>query len=760
MDFFNISRQEFETPAELRRGKSSRSVQQQIRRFQKGLDEIHEQEIFVPCELNNGIKELNYEILRLTDSLTRLDDRVNRKKRGVHEQTAIIDCIEMKGKFKKIYEDLNRISEILSMMDDNGICRCKCPLDKIINTTAEIVHVTDIPFDLTTFAMQNTSGKQSAPNKKTKQLKKIILSDYRPQKVANDDNDKFKSVQTDDDSAPTTGMTTYGVSQFTVIPTIEDDNTQEDETVTMADTKEDMSPEMSNAITKYLRPNGHERTTIEPPTSDHIENVTKDSTEVTDSSETIKTTRFKLEMSTTQARKLNNEGFLSSTTTYESMPESTTDFDDSKINNNYVKYKTSESTTTFENRLESTTSEASDFDDNNTNSTNNIFKSTASYQKHISESTTELSDLRENINNDKVTNRYKSTYGYENISESTTELSDLRVSENTDKVTEDFKSTYGYENDSESTTELLDSRESEYNKNIKKQALKPTTSTYENVSEFTSSSEEYEKDLVVTQKTIEQTSTNKNIKGSTTVVPMFDKNVSLKERTSSEDQSRNDNDKIKNGNVINQFDSGKLSVGNKNNSTPRDYENKSTARPGTTEQVQPKWYPVCFYPVPCSQQQNTQDVSKINTVQYSAQSLSTHKKNAPAATVIQNNYPIISYCPMGMVCSMTDSAGQSNILHCMLKPAALPDGSQNTSKNNETKWDYTSKENHDAKSSGTTNAKSARDSDEILTGTMLLTQQVAYTYVMNSKNNNNKIYIYIYISKLFLLSTQVISIVR
>lgn len=754
LDFFNTSRQEFEKPAKLKSGKFSRSVQQQIRRFQKGLDEIHEQEIFVPCELNNGIKELNNEIRRLTDSLTRLDDRVNRKKRGVHEQTAIIDCIEMKGNFKKIYEDLNRISEILSMMDDNGICRCKCPLDKIINTTADIVHITDIPFDLTTFALQNTSDKQSGPNKKTKQLKKIILSDYKPQKVVDDENEKFKSVPTDDYSAHSTATTTYGINQFTILPTLEDDNTQEDETATMADTKEDMSPEMSKAVTKYLNPNSHERTTIEPPTSDYIEIVTKDykdtqlittetpenSTEVTDSSDTIKVTGFKLEISTIQERKSDNKGFSSSTTTYENMPESTSDFDNYKINNSYINYKTSESTSTFENHLETTSAEASDFDKNNTNNTHKIFKTTDSYQKYISESTTELSNLRESINNDKVTEGFKSTYGYENISESTTELSDLKVGENTGKVTEDFKSTYEYENISESTTELLDSRENYYNKNITKQALKSTPPTYENVSEFTkfiTSSEEYKKDLVVTQKTVELTPTNKNIRTSTKVVPMFDKNASLKERTSSENQSRNEIDKLKNGNVIDQFNSGKSNVENKNYSTPHDYESKSTARPETTEQVQPKWYPMCFYPVPCSQgyqQQNMQDESKINTIQYSAQSLSTYKKNAPPATVIQNNYPIISYCPMGMVCSMTDgSAGQSNILHCMLKPTAILNGFQNTSKNNETKWDDMTKDNHDAKSSGTTNAKSARESDEILTGIMFITQQVTYTYVINNK---------------------------
>lgn len=620
------------------------------------------------CELNNGIKELNNEIKRLYDSLTRLDARVNRDKRGLNEQTAIVDCVQMKGKFQKIYEDLSRISETLSMIDENGICRCKCPLptDKI--STEVINNITEVPFDLlTTFILKSNSDELSGSNENLNQSKKID-SENNSQKVMNNNIiSKYRG----------TTETANEVNKFTstLMP-----NVTPVETDTTTETIDDMSPAMSNAVTNFLNVDGFTEMTKGKTLyyTDYNDKITKENgyeqiitseiskslTEITDLNETTETTVFnynklfsmKDESPGTEII-TENENILK--------PVTTTSNPVLNNNNTYATETTYEITSENENNLESTT-EISNSNNIyiNTYVTKNTYEST-SENKFVPNSSTELSVLIENdVNTDVMERTFKTTFKNEYVSVSTSELSVFEIYEN------------------------------------------------------------------------EKMLQNKNIKASTTSLPDFDDNNShgnANERHSSQNQNKNiyHDDKSKDG-IIYQSKAGK----------PTDVENKTTSKPQYNydhintphlETMQPKWYPICFYPIPCSPnlsnyQQNTQDTSK-NTIQYSAQSLRTYKKKLPLAdaTVIQNNYPIISYCPLGMACPMIDFVGQANILHCMLKSKS-PDTVQSTTvdvnKNNSeiissrklTNTKFNNMKNDSAVEFYVTKDKILRDSDEIFTG--------------------------------------------
>jgi len=182
-------------------------------------------------------------------------------------------------------------------------------------------------------------------------------------------------------------------------------------------------------------------------------------------------------------------------------------------------------------------------------------------------------------------------------------------------------------------------------------------------------------------------------------------------------QERNSSENRENGQNTNQSTIiGNTRVENLNHSelNNKDDDKSTPQQPEVIQQqLLPKSYPICFYPVPCSPnvvsyQQNEQDTNK-NTIQYSAQSLNAYKRKPPIATVIQNNYPVLLICRTDVVCSVTDFAGQSNRLHCMY--------SVNASKNNEHTSNQTIK-NYDnsTKNAFVTRAKSARNNDDILTG--------------------------------------------
>jgi len=327
-----------------------------------------------------------------------------------------------------------------------------------------------------------------------------------------------------------------------------------------------------------------------------------------------------------------------------------------------------------------------------------------SESENIPESTTEESSSYKSFD---TKTSFESTSEDESVSKSITTPADFvkRVG-SFNVVTGIFDLTPLYENDGlESTTQILISK---------------------NYESYATS---------VPQKALEPTSTNKNILESETAVWTQVKNNgkdNVKEITSEEDKNNTVYNKFKDGNIIYQSIVAKLNEENKNNnsSKPSNYDDKRSKAVQELRE-QPEWQPICFYPVPCSRyvlnyQRNAPDSSSKSTIHYSAQSLSTYKKHKSIplaeATIIKNNYPVIAYCPVGMVCPMTDFAGQPNTLHCMLKSTAVPEVSTKSNKNEENASNQKIKNanyNYTRILQVTTMAKNARDSEEISTGKIL-----------------------------------------
>lgn len=629
-------------------------------------DEIHEQEISVTCELKNGIKELNNEIKRLYDSLTRLDERMNREKRGLNERTAIADCVQMKGKFKKIYEDLNRISETLSLIDENGICRCKCPLVPKIpptsippDTGTAVTRTTtgggdpQLPLELTTFALDKADDEREQPPRstgKTKQLKKIIVTDYDPQVAANCLNQNKYRCDTDHEDT---------VTETTAKD--DDPGTTEDTATTPVVTAE--------TSTVVLHSNNQGQTYEEPQTvySEIVTKIYKD--------ERLLVTSKKPKGSTGPIE--NTE----TTTEFEENGEdrSTTPVDDEVFSRSTTEYEENFSTT------ETLVQNAK----TGRNFTKNVFESTSSGFDISSDSTTKLSDSGKNdARSTTDENSESTTLKNENVFDSTTTRIKSDSGEN-------------FSVDSYYVTEKsFDSDRTTSDENVFQQ----TTQTIVDRTRYDNSKAKVTADDVSNVLT---SSENKIISTTTeTTSVVSDKIVDVTGRDSAEDRDKN---------------------------RPAG-ENRKPDKTGNQQQpppvVQPsKWYPVCFYPVPCSPDAadylpDAQHVVPKNNIQYSSQSLNAYKKKASLAdaTVIQNNYPIISYCPKGMVCSKSDFAGQPNVLHCMMTSSTnhddgttMPLNLNGTDESNVPKQPIKTVYN-EMKSPTTTRVKIARDSDEIITG--------------------------------------------
>lgn len=678
-----------------------------IRHYQTVSDDVHEQEISVTCELNNRIIKLKNEIERLYNSLTRLDTRFNRDRRGLYETTTIVDCVQMKGKFNKIYEDLNRISKALSMIDNNGICRCKCPLDTItiVDTTTEVTRLTEIPFDIITFASGNLNEHTPSTSEKTKLLKKITISNNKPQSVTN----QFRSIS-DHEIISTTSDEE---NEFTTVLSTHGDTTSQGDTSGTIDTKGDLSPEMSNAVTNSVKLKDDAPITVEPQILYHTETITNDyinlqtfiasdmptsSTDITDSNETVQTTELNNDrISTAQEKETNKDIILKFTTENEDISESTSEVLELENNHSktFITLKIPESTFENSNISKLTLSRSSEPDNNyNIAYTTEKTSQSTSENENILGSTAEILELDNNYSKTHVTETTsKSTSENENTSGSTIEISELDNTYSKTYVTEKTSElTSKIENIFESITETSKSNDNNYN-------------NYSNTN--------------VTERTIDLIIENKNITESITEMSISNKNdekTIVQERNSSENRD-NDENKRKNGQNTNQSTIiSNTGIENLNHSelNNKDDDKSTLQQPEVIQQqLLPKSYPICFYPVPCSPnlisyQQNEQDTNK-NTIQYSAQSLNTYKRKPPVATVIQNNYPVLLICRTDVVCSVTDFAGQSNRLHCMY--------SVNASKNNEYTSNQTIK-NYDnsTKNAFVTRAKSARNNDDILTG--------------------------------------------
>lgn len=713
-----------------------------IRHYQTVSDDVHEQEISVTCELNNRIIKLKNEIERLYNSLTRLDTRFNRDRRGLYETTTIVDCVQMKGKFNKIYEDLNRISKALSMIDNNGICRCKCPLDTItiVDTTTEVTRLTEIPFDIITFASGNLNEHITpSTSEKTKLLKKNTISNNKPQSITN----QFRSIS--DHEIITT--TSDEENEFTtVLLSALGDTTTQGDTGGTIDTKGDLSPEMSNAVTNSVKLKDDAQITVEPQILYHTETITNDyinlqtlitsdmptsSTDITDdSNETIQTTELNNnKISTAQEKETNKDVILKFTTESEDIPESTSEILELENNhsNTFITIKTPEST--FGNRNISKFTSSTSEPDNNYNIAYTTEKTSQSTpeNENILGSTAEILELDNNyrkINVKETT--WKPTSENENTSGSTIEISELDNTYSKTYVTEKTsESTFENENISESTTEIL-ILDNSYSKTYIIEKTSESTTKIENIFEtITVTSKPNDNNYNnysntnVTEKTVDLIIENKNITESITEMSISNKNdekTIVQERNSLENHE-NDENKRENGQNTNQSTIiGNTGIENLNHSefNNKDDDKSTPQQPEVIQQqLLPKSYPICFYPVPCSPnivsyQQNEQDTNK-NTIQYSAQSLNAYKRKPPVATVIQNNYPVLLICRTDVVCSVTDFAGQSNRLHCMY--------SVNASKNNEYTSNQTIK-NYDNSTKNTfmTRTKSARSNDDILTG--------------------------------------------
>lgn len=642
--------------------------------------------ISMTSELNNGIKELNSEIKRLYSVLTRFD-QVNRGKRGVNEQTAIVDCVQMKGNFKKIFDDLNRISKTLSMVDENGTYHCKCPTDIVMGTSTEIA---DLPLELTTFSLENIN-RTSSSGEKTKQLKKVILSDYKPQVITGNvgitNNNELRNVANKDTIG--TETTVDEDNRFTTVQVLEDNITTQKETDMVTEPREDMSPDMSNAVTNLLNLNGYTQTAKLQTSYNEI--VTKDYKDVqTLSSETPKTMTD------------------STTIPDETIAITAFDYDDT--------YSTEEELI----------------------SDKKVSSKLTGDEEDILRSTIEISDLNQNESNNITKTNSESTIPIDYILESITEVSELDKNKNNNDVTKtNVESTTLNDMRFKSITEIssFDNNENKYT--VTKNSFELTT-VDDTGSELTTKTSDLNTNANHVGLHFELTSAKQNIKEFTTQISISnqsDKTIGLKERTFTEDEDRIDFGKPNDEKIIIQPKTERTLVENKNDLKPNGYDNKSTPHSAeTTQQVQPNWYPICFYPVPCSpnvlsHQQNTQNINQ-GTIQYSAQSLNTYKRIAPVvsdAMVIQNNYPIISYCPVGMVCPMTDFAGQANILHCMLK-SSLPE-TQLVHVNNKTDENasnrITKSNVDDVEIPTTITGKNARDGEEILTGKTLTNRNMS-----------------------------------
>lgn len=730
MGVFNISDKNTNLVYSLYKLPETPLIKQRKRRFETNTDEIFEQKTSVTCDLNNGIKELNNEIKRLYNNLMRLDDRVSREKRDLRNQTAIVDCIQMKEKFNKIYKDLNRISETLSMVDDNGICRCKCPLDKIARPSAEVALATDEPpFELTTFNLENTD-KPSGPGEKTMQHKKIILSEYDPQNVVdNVMTNKRKYVI--DEGRTFDWTTTVDENKFTSTRTPED-ATNLKGTVTTTETNEDMSPAMSNAITNRL----HYVITEDIPKNDRrtTENIIivtseepKSPTRITDSKETVEMTGYDEKSTTPAEKRSDREIILKSKHKSDYSLDSTTEiYNYNKNENDSITENTSESTTSSNEIISESTTEifVSDKDEMSKNITDETFESTT-LNGHISELDTEI-------------NVYYKNEGIDIADENASELT-----------------TSSNENNSELTTETYVSGKGEKNI-IVTDGILELTSTNDNISGSTTAespgSGKYE--IVannVAGNTPELASTHKNVSmpSRTTEIPVSEKRetstakgaesaLELKPTVGDASERTAITATSAPGKNVKDADARVESSPEDKKSATADIDHSNTTHrtEKTTPQLQqPQWYPICFYPVPCSPSANVFDRGQQNVamgaskatddaIQYSAQSLNSYKKKAPlaGATVIQNGYPIITYCPVGMVCPMTDVAGQAtNVLHCMMRfpvmyeTPGIPQISVNAA---DGKYrNVTAKSNsRGAGDGGSGNAKTARDSEEIITG--------------------------------------------
>jgi len=638
-----------------------------------------------------------YEIKRLHSSLNRLDVQFNRDKRGLREEATVVDCVQMKGKFNKIYEDLNRISKALSTIDDNGICRCKCPLD------TEDSHFTKLSYDQTTFAPINLNEHAPGTGEKTKQLKKIIFSKYTPLSATN----QLSSVS---EYGIITSTSNEEKEFTTMLSSTVESTTNQENTDRTVDTKGDLSPEMSIAVTNIVNREDDTRTTVGPQiiyftgTIDNEEiqtHITFDtstsSTGIMDPNETIGTTE------------LNNDKI---TTTYDA---------DNYSNKDVISNLTSEN----ENISEPTT-EILRPENNHNNTYNIITKYSGSLyeNENISNSTTDVSKLDNKYSNIYILEKFsESTSENENVLGSTTEISELDINHSKTYYDQEktSRSISENENTSGSTTEI-----SELYNNYSE------TYVTEETSESTSKIENITKSITVTSKpggcnnysntnitdrTVDLMIENKNIIGSITEMPVSNENKNktiVNERTSSEDRGEKHFDKPRDGqNYPNQS----IVIGNTN----KDDDDKSTLhQPEVIQQikVQPKTYPICFYPAPCSpnivnyQQINELKDTSKNPIQYTAQSLSTYKRKPPVATVIQNDYPVLLICRTDVVCSVADFAGQPNRLHCMYSVDVNKNNDNNS--NQTIKNIYNSTKNAAAVTDG---AKStARNNDDILTG--------------------------------------------
>ncbi|XP_050544964.1 serine protease nudel-like [Daktulosphaira vitifoliae] len=165
---------------------NSNFFQKQIKRFKNQFNEFHEQKIAVTDELNKGIKDMSFEIKRLYDGLTLLGRHVSREKRSLNQgQAAMAECVEMKEKFNKIYNELNQIYKTLTKMDENGICRCKCPIN-ISRAVDESSQDTDIITETTTVDDQDETENNTTFVTQKKRKKIVSVFNYNP--YSNPDN--------------------------------------------------------------------------------------------------------------------------------------------------------------------------------------------------------------------------------------------------------------------------------------------------------------------------------------------------------------------------------------------------------------------------------------------------------------------------------------------------------------------------------------------------------------------------------------------
>ncbi|XP_050441670.1 serine protease nudel [Adelges cooleyi] len=253
-------------------------LKKRIRRFQSGFDEVYEQKISVTRELSEGIKAMSFEVKRLYNGLAQLGTRVNREKRSLGEgQAAIADCVQMKEKFKNIYEELNQIRKTLTMMDAHGICRCKCPITDA-NRAAEPSYETtaDAILDFTTFDPETTETRESTTDLPKKQNKLIyVAAPYQPRDKTNRDREPAgdgidrettvaeSTTKQDTTTLPTTNPASSIPTTSVAKKTDDDDDDDEDTSYgTTTGIYEDMSAAMSNKVTIIDNADRYNATTV------------------------------------------------------------------------------------------------------------------------------------------------------------------------------------------------------------------------------------------------------------------------------------------------------------------------------------------------------------------------------------------------------------------------------------------------------------------------------------------------------------------